>query len=360
MSKRSPENERIKRKYLQHLRRAEGKSEATIDAAAAAIDRFLEANRHKPLSKFRIEQAVAFRDRFEEETDPKTGKLLSRSTVTTTLRALKGFFTWLAGQPGFRSRISYSDAAYFTPLLHDEKIARATRPKYVPSIEQVHHVLALMPAETPIERRNRALVAITILACPRDGATAGIRLKHLDLDKRKLAQYGAEMRTKFRKTFSTYFFQVGGNAEEIVGAWKRELAGEHLFGPDDPLFPKTKTGRGENGGFEAQGLDRAPWRDAAAIRKIFREAFERAKLPYANPHSLRDAVAQFGLDTCKTFADLKAWSQNLGHERMLTTLNSYGNLPEAEQGRLILGLGPKEESKDTLERIRALLEGQTA
>jgi hypothetical protein len=32
---------------------------------------------------------------------------------------------------------------------------------------------------------------------------------------------------------------------------------------------------------------------------------------------------------------LKAWSQNLGHEGLLTTLTSYGSVPADRQGQLI-------------------------
>lgn len=360
MPKRNPENERIKRRFLQHLQHAKGYSESTRADAAAAIDRFNEMNGHKPLKRFHIEQAISFRKQLEAKCNPNTRKHFSKSTISKTLKALRDFFTWLAEQPGYKSRISYSDANYFTPSLHDEKVARAKRPKYVPTIDQIHQVIALMPDATPIERRNRALVAFMLIACPRDGAVTGVRLKHVLLDDRKLIQAGADMNTKFRKSFSTFFYPVGGDAEAIVRDWVRELREQHLFGPDDPLFPRTRTGRGKSGGFEVLGLDRAPWRNAAAIRKIFRVAFERAKLPYANPHSFRDALAQFGLEICKTHAELKAWSQNLGHENMLTTLNSYGKLPESEQGRLILGAGRKEQRNDTLEQIRALLDGRAA
>lgn len=357
MTKRNPENERIMRKYFIHLRRARGKSEATIDIAAAAIDRFLEMNRHKPLKRFHIGQASSFRDRFEEATNPKTGRLLSRSTVTTQLRALRDFFHWLADQAGYKSRITYTDAEYFTPSLHDERIARARRDKYVPTIEQIGAVIARMPADTVIERRNRALVAFTLIACPRDGATASVRLKHVDLEARKLAQVGAEMNTKFRKSFPTFFFPVGGNAEAIVGDWVRELREDHLFGPEDPLFPKTRTGLGRTGSFEALGLDRAPWRNTASIRKVFREAFAGAGLPCANPHSIRDALVHHGLGACKTMKELKAWSQNLGHDQLMTTLKSYGTIADREVGRLIHALGEPAQEEDKLSRIRAVLDG---
>ena len=47
------------------------------------------------------------------------------------------------------------------------------------------------------------------------------------------------------------------------------LKNEHLFGNDEPLFPKTKTGVGANHNFEAIGLTKEHWSNAAAIREIF-------------------------------------------------------------------------------------------
>jgi hypothetical protein len=45
-----------------------------------------------------------------------------------------------------------------------------------------------MPAGTEIERRDRALIAFTILTGARDGATASIKLRHIDIDQGRLDQ----------------------------------------------------------------------------------------------------------------------------------------------------------------------------
>ena len=55
---------------------------------------------------------------------------------------------------------------------------------------------------------------------------------------------------------------------------------------------------GVSGGFESDGLDRKHWKNAAAIRKIFKAAFEQAGLPYFNPHSFRDTLAALGEQIC--------------------------------------------------------------
>src|ERR1700677_1148554 len=66
------------------------------------------------------------------------------------------------------------------------------------------------------------------------------------------------------------------------------------------------------------------WSNATPIRAIFRQAFEGAGLIYFNPHSIRKALTRLGEQSCQTPEQFKAWSQNLGHERVLTTFTSYG------------------------------------
>src|SRR5688500_9237203 len=45
-----------------------------------------------------------------------------------------------------------------------------------------------------------------------------------------------------------------------------------------------------------------------------------------NPHSFRKTLALLGGQQCKTPEEYKAWSQNLGHEHVLTTFCSYGDV----------------------------------
>jgi len=90
--------------------------------------------------------------------------------------------------------------------------------------------------------------------------------------------------------------------------------------------------------FAAAGLSREHWSNATPIRTIFREAFEHAGLPYFNPHSFRNALVQLGEEVCKTPEQFKAWSQNLGHEKVLTTFLSYGEVTCPRQGEIIRSL----------------------
>jgi site-specific recombinase XerC len=91
------------------------------------------------------------------------GRPLSAATIASTLKHLRNFFLWLSREPGFRAALNANDANYFTPSEQDMRVATARREKRVATLEEIKHVLALMPAETAIERRNRALVGFAIL-----------------------------------------------------------------------------------------------------------------------------------------------------------------------------------------------------
>ena len=163
MSKYCAENERMKREYSFFLEAVNGKQSGTIDAALRAIERFEITTNRKPFRKFNVEQARSFRARLGEETGA-SGKPLSVATIASTLKHLRNFFLWLSREPGFRAALNANDANYFTPSEQDMRVAAARREKHVATLEEIKHVLALMPAETTIERRNRALIAFAILS----------------------------------------------------------------------------------------------------------------------------------------------------------------------------------------------------
>ena len=338
----NPENERIKRSYLTYLKEARRLGEHSIDGAAAALARFEGYTKYRDFKRFHIQQAIGFKHRLSEEISRRTGERLSRGTVFSTLNALRGFFQWLSTQSGYRSHLTSADAEYFALSDKEARIAKAALERPVPTIEQIQHVLQNMPAVTDMDLRNRAVVAFTLLTGARDGAIASLKLKHVDVVERKVVQDAREVRTKFSKTFTTWFFPVGDDVLQLVVDWVEHLVTEKLFGPVDPLFPATEVVQDQYHLFQTGGLSRAHWSNATPIRGIFKEAFTGAGLPYANPHSVRKTLAQLGERLCRTPEEFKAWSQNLGHEQVLTTFSSYGQVGADRQAELIRWVGQRQ------------------
>lgn len=182
MTKTNAPNERIKREYFIYLREAHGRDEQTIDGVAKALVRFEHATGGKDFGSFHRQQAVTFKAKLSQAANARTGERLSKATILATLRDLRTFFQWLSREPGFRKRITFEDADYFNLPDKDIAVARARREPKVPTLDQVRYVLDAMPTDSAVERRNRALIAFTVVTTARVGALVSFRLGHVNLD----------------------------------------------------------------------------------------------------------------------------------------------------------------------------------
>jgi integrase/recombinase XerD len=335
MLKHNPDNERIKHKYFAFLKNASRMSDATIDGVAKALARFEDYTKHKDFKTFKHEQATGFKKFLLQQKSQRKETGLSKSTIHSTFAHLKRFFQWLAREQGYRSRIQFSDAEYFNTSNKDIQVATARRAQRVPTLEQIRHVIAGMSCQTEVERRNRALIAFTILTGARDSAIASAKLCHINLEENSFFQDAREVNTKFSKTFTTFFFPVGDDIKQIVVDWIQYLKTKKLYSGHAPLFPMSEIGLNEQQQFATIGIKAEHWSSASPIREIFKQAFEKVGLEYFNPHSFRNTLVQLGQTRCKTPEAFKAWSQNLGHESVLTTLYSYGEVSRQRQAEII-------------------------
>jgi len=83
------------------------------------------------------------------------------------------------------------------------------------------------------------------------------------------------------------------------------------------------------------------WKNTNSARVIFKKRFEAAELPYFNPHSFRHAAIKIAMSLCDTASDLKAVSQNLGHDSVSTTMRHYAVLSDDEVEEKIKNLTRK-------------------
>ena len=86
-------------------------------------------------------------------------------------------------------------------------------------------------------------------------------------------------------------------------------------------------------------------------------------LPYVRPHSVRDTLTQLAYKLQLDPEELKAWSVNLGHSSVMTTLGSYGHISAERQAELIGGAGRRttgrndEMATDIATKVTAMLKG---
>src|SRR5260370_11259153 len=153
----NPENERIKRQYLIYLKEAKHLSGSTLDGVGRVLELYEVQTKGQDFREFHIQREIDFKAWLAEQTSSRTTSRLSASSRHSILQTLKNFFQWLAGQRGYKSRISYADAEYFSLSAKETRIATARRERPTPTIEQIRHVIISMPTATEIDRRNQAL-----------------------------------------------------------------------------------------------------------------------------------------------------------------------------------------------------------
>ena len=323
MKNHSAPNERTKRGYFAYLAEAQGHSEPTIDAAAKAISgskrlRDSRTSRHFISSRRRPSSAI-----FAEQLSARSGEQLSKGTLFATLSTLKRFFPWLAGQPGYKWQISHSDADYLDLSAKDARIARATRPERVPTLGQIRHVIQSMPTATEIERRDRALIAFTILTGARDGrshpSSWGILTSWRPRSIRTRARCKRSSRSHLSPTSSGRRRHSGGGCRlgRLPADGKALGAGRSAVSRDQGRGGRESPVRG--GGSRPQALEQRradPENLQGSLRGGGPAILQSAQLQ-------EDAGASWWA-SCKTPEEYKAWSQNLGHEGVLTTFCSYG------------------------------------
>lgn len=328
MTKRNTANEIIKQKYFEQLKHVNGKAKSTIAQHEHSIIRFETFTGFKSFKTFDQMQAIGFKEHLH-----KSGRSLS--TISSTINQVKRFLSWLRTGRGYTRSIKTFDIQYLNLSDKDKRAAAAPADKKYPSLKLIERVVKAMPYETSIEMRDRALVAFTAITGIRDGATVSLKIKHFDSERMLVLQNPKEVTTKASKRIDTFVFPISDILEQIFLDWVEYLKEDMAFADADPLFPATDVGQDEDRCFSVKGLSKEHWASAAQMRKIFKTAFNAVGEETYGPHSFRNMIVSQAYKRKLTHAELKAWSQNLGHEGLLVTLNSYGKIDLEEQGKLI-------------------------
>lgn len=351
----NPVNERIKRQYFGYLRDADGLAEMTIDHAARAIFAFEQFSEAGDFHQITPKAAIAWRKHLLVGPGRRAAELSSRATVRTKLLLMKRFVKWLAQQPGYKARLKNLDAAYFDLPRRDRRIASERCNDEAPSLEQLRHVILSMTSASDREKRDRALMAFLLLTGARVAAIATFKLKHLTPDHQGIRQDAREVWTKGARTYTSVFFPVGHDIRGIFLDWCDHLRQNLHYGPDDPIFPISDRMAAARGNRDK--LLRQHWKTVDPIRSICRRAFTEAGLHYHPPHRIRRTLAVLGERICKTGEEMKAWSQNLGHLDVLTTMLSYGGLSERQQSAVMQRMS-LDEPVNVLKALEDFLKAQ--
>ncbi len=358
MNKYKTKNEKIKRRYFKWLKDAEGFAPATIESIEKALWDYEAFSQEDDYANFNDKMAQGFK-KWLSEKKLQSGETINLSTQYDRLRHLKKFFTWLSGQVGYKSKVDPYDANY---LRLDKKLAKiATAPKVedYPTLEYVKKLCDSIEIKSEIDQRDRALIAFTLLSGMRDKAIITLPLGCFNPETYQVKQYPSEgVQTKFSKTIDTVLFQFDEKLLSYIVDWVKHLKENKVFGITDPLFPSTKIEQMSKTEyiFEAKGVEPIFWRSTSTMCKIFEERAKFAELKYYSPHKFRHSATRLATDSCKSAEQIKAVSQNLGHEHVSTTLLTYGRLTPYRVRDVVTELNFKKTERDEkIEEIKKLM-----
>lgn len=328
MTQKYAPNEVVKRQYFNFLEHADGKSDATIRKVEKSILRFEGFTKFSDFKTFDQKTAIAYKRHLADEN-------LAKVTILTHMTQLKRFLKWLSRQNGYKSKISVDDVDYLSLSDKDVRAANSPLEKDYPTLAMVCHVVSKMPYSTPIERRDRALVACCGLTGIRGGALISLRLKHFQKHRMLIVQDPREVNTKFGKLINSFILPVSDTMTEIFLDWIAYLETEELFTPNDPMFPQEARTSSFETGFQSDGLSREQWAGTTPIRTIFERAFLAAGLPYYSPHRFRDMLVKEMYDRDLPFVEFRVWSLSIGHKSPMTTMDCYGQMSVHDMERIL-------------------------
>jgi len=315
-----------KRNFFAFLKNSERFSDDSIHAYEKALLYWEDFTKTDDFSSFDDKQAITFRDWLKGKKKNGSEQSISLSYCYDVLRHLRKFFEWLSQQP--KSRINVTHIGFLNLSRKDSQTAIRVRKVDTPTFEEVLKVLENIKGETEVEKRDRALIAFTLLTGARISAITSLRMKNFDRRRLILEQDPASgVKTKFSKQIITALFPLP-NEKPLVFflEWFDYLEKERKFTPNQPLFPSTKREQGkESISYYSTGLvEPLFWNSAGSARKIFEKRFIEASIPYYHPHTFRHLIVKEFIKARLTEEEKKAISQNLGHEDVGTTFGSYG------------------------------------
>ena len=328
LSETKQKNEKVKRRYFDYKRGPDGFSDKSILAVEKAIWKYEEFSKEEDFALFSNKKADQFKKYLATKINKKSGKLLGLKSQYHHLRHLREFFLWLSTQPGYKSRIGVNEAMYLQLSKKERQMATApSEPKY-PTLAQIQKMCSF-PVINEIDQRDRALIAFTAITGIRDQAVVTLRIGCYDPESRLIKQLPSMgVETKFSKEIYTTLLSIDTELYRYFNEWYEYLTKVKHFGLEDPLFPSTEIAQigPKYHAYESKGVSKKFWADAGPMRQIFRDRAKEVGIDYYYPHSFRHFVTMEVEKHITTAEQMKALSQNLGHEHVATTYSAYGSM----------------------------------
>jgi integrase/recombinase XerD len=210
----------------------------------------------------------------------------SRTTINRRLSALRTFFAWL---------VEFGE-------LKDDPLSVVSGPKLPHRLpvtivrQDVERLLSVSDIETPVGRRNQAIIELFYASGARISEIAGLSAGSIDFAQMQVTVFGKGSK---QRIIPLHKLALRTLHEYLIIA--RPQLACHANKPTDALFLTTRG--------NPMSTD--------AIRKMFKQVIREAGLDCSlSPHDLRHS---FATDMLEGGADLRSVQEMLGHANLSTT-----------------------------------------
>ncbi|MBR1372968.1 site-specific integrase [bacterium] len=322
-------NERIIKKYQEHLRNAFGADDKTLFTTHKSIRTFEVLTDFADLERFNSDLAKTFMTKFRNMSD------ISENYMFRVTSDVKKFIHWLANE-SIGKRVKYNDADYLNLTNNEIHTAHAAGYKKSFSYADLLNIVHKMPNKTIVDMRNQALISTQVLGSFRASELVHFRMDTIIYDDKNMV-YFADMNPrkiqgiKFRKARQATLLNYPELLEYII-KWRDYLKNEWNFDKNDPLFPSISSSFNKNMMFEQ--VIRKSSLSVTTLRDIFKKACINAGFEPLPVHSIRKTRARF-IENITQDELIVALKQDFGHSHLGTTRENYGNISEDRQRALM-------------------------
>jgi len=216
---------------------------------------------------------------------------------------------------GFKKAVSV-----FEPTEEDKRLSRRLTYVEYPTLDEFKKIIDF--EETSItDKRDKAILAFLYISCARVSAVATATINLVDLNKMIFKQDPLEgVKTKRQKYILTKLMPFDEKYFDILKNWITYLKQEQSFEETDPLFPKIKSYN------NIEKVKKDFMDGEGEYNKMLEKRCVNAGCQKYNPHAFRHFGIHEALNQVRTGAQLKALSQNVGHEDISTILEQYAKM----------------------------------
>lgn len=308
----------------------------TLDRHLTSIRQFEEFTGFKAFEALTLKDVHDLRDHLKASLLPDASEAKSKSAVSQTVSRLKDFLLWLRKQDGFkRLPADLPDALELPRAAYAKSLARESR--LYPSLDEAHVLLESMPRTTIVQRRARAVFALSFLGALRADTLVSLRLKDIDLRARTITQDGQFARTKNGKSLVIAWFPIPEAFSSEISEWV-EIMNQGGFDPNDTLFPPEPAFDGRRKARKLLGQRVPAMTSTYAVQEAFKVACQGHHSTYS-PHAAKHTIAAERDQRPLNAEQRKAWSANMGHEDARVTDRHYGQISEARRLKLMSQVG---------------------